>query len=208
MSEQDLISELSFENVRRHMEHICLEIPSRLAGTENARRAAEYNAEALRGHGIAAEVHDLPGYVSFPEPTVLHVTTEPQEAVEAFTAGHSVPTGPEGIGGEVVFVGSGAEADYAGKAVAGKIVLTETSYHPARHEKLRIAAGKGVIGVILMNWGGADNEAVPFGSVKPAWGNPTRETIKSEMATLPTIGIARTAGLRLKARCEQGPGSS
>ena len=36
----------------------------------------------------------------------------------------------------MVFVGSGAEADYAGKAVAGKIVLAETSYHPARHEKI------------------------------------------------------------------------
>ncbi len=204
MSEADLLSDLSFENVRRHMEHICLEIPSRLAGTENARRAAEFNAKALTEHGIAAEVHDLPGLVSFPEPTMLRVVSEPQEAIEAFTCGHSLPTGPEGIGGELVYVGSGAESDYSGKKVAGKIILTETSYHPARHEKLRIAAGKGVIGVVLMNWGPADNEAVPFGSVKPAWGNPTRETIKTEMPALPAVGIARTAGLRLKEQCERG----
>lgn len=205
MSEEALISELSFENVQRHMEHICLEIPSRLAGTENGRRAAQYNADALRGHGIAAEVHDLPGLVSFPEPTMLRVLGNQEEAVEAFTCGHSVPTGPEGLSGELVFVGSGAEADYAGKSVAGKIILAETSYHPARHEKLRIASGKGVIGVVLMNWGGPDNTAVPFGSVKPAWGNPTRETMATEMPTVPAIGIARTAGLRLVEQCKQGP---
>jgi hypothetical protein len=204
MSEENLISELSFDNVQRHMEHICLRIPSRLAGTENARRAAEYNADALSKHGISAEVHDLPGLVSFPEPTMLRVLSAPEEAIEAFTCGHSVPTGPEGISGELVFVGSGAEADYEGKSVAGRIILAETSYHPARHEKLRIAAGKGVIGVVLMNWGGPDNTAVPFGSVKPAWGNPTRETIQTEMATVPAIGIARTTGLRLQAQCEKG----
>ena len=204
MSEDSLLAALHFDNVRQHMEHICLEIPSRLAGTENARRAAEYNADTLRGHGIAARVHNLPGLVSFPEPTLLHVESEPEEAIEAFTCGHSLPTGPEGIGSELVFAGSGAEADYAGKSVAGKIVLVETSYHPARHEKLRIAAAKGVAGMLLMNWGGPDNEAVPFGSVKPAWGNPTRETMKTEMPALPAIGIARTAGLRLKDRCETG----
>ena len=205
MSETAFLSDLSFENVRRHMEHICLEIPSRLAGTENARRAAQFNADALTKHGIPAEVHDLPGLVSFPEPTILQVVSDPQEAIEAFTCGHSLPTGPEGFSGELVFVGSGAEADYTGKDVAGKIILAETSYHPARHEKLRIAATKGVIGVVLMNWGGPDNEAVPFGSVKPAWGNPTRETIKTEMPALPAIGISRTAGLRLKERCETVP---
>ena len=179
MSETAFLSDLSFENVRQHMEHLCLEIPSRLAGTENARHAAQYNADALTRNGISAEVHDLPGLVSFPEATMLHVVSGPEEAIEAFTCGHSLPTGPEGFSGELIFVGSGTEADYAGKDVAGKIILAETSYHPARHEKLRIAATKGVIGMVLMNWGGPDNEAVPFGSIKPAWGNPTRETIKT-----------------------------
>lgn len=45
---------------------------------------------------------------------------------------------------------------------------------------------------------------MPFGSVKPVWGNPTPENVKTEMAVMPCIGIARTAGLKLKAMCEQG----
>jgi hypothetical protein len=53
--------------------------------------------------------------------------------------------------------------------------------------------------------GASENTAVPFGSVKPVWGNPTPETYKSEMATLPCIGIARTAGLKLREMLKAGP---
>jgi hypothetical protein len=56
-----------------------------------------------------------------------------------------------------------------------------------------------------MNWGGPENTAVPFGSVKPVWGNPTPDNVKTEMAVMPCIGIARVAGLQLKAMCEKGP---
>jgi hypothetical protein len=205
MSEESVIAALSIDNVREHMQHICLQIPSRLAGTENARRAAHYNADQLARHGVEAQVHDIPGLVSFPEATALHVLVPREEAIEAFTCAHSVPTGPDGFGGELVYVRSGAEADYQGLDATGKIILAETSYHPARHEKLRIAAGKGAIGAVLMNWGGADNTAIPFGSIKPAWGNPTRETVRSEMPTMPAVGIARTAGLHLVEMLGSGP---
>ena len=63
----------------------------------------------------------------------------------------------------------------------------------------------GSTGCIMMNWGHPENTAVPFGSVKPVWGNPTPENYKTEMPTLPCIGIARTAGLRLREMIKQGP---
>ncbi|MGH9176048.1 MAG: M28 family peptidase, partial [Vicinamibacterales bacterium] len=95
-------------------------------------------------------------------------------------------------------------SDYAGKDVRGKITLSELSYSPARHEKALIAWQRGSTAQIMMNWGGPDNEAVPFGSMKSAWGNPTPETLVSEMPDLPCVGIARTEGLRLKDACESG----
>ena len=48
MSEQAILAALDVENVRANIEHICEKIPSRLAGSENGRRMAEYGA-ALRG---------------------------------------------------------------------------------------------------------------------------------------------------------------
>src|SRR5438132_313282 len=80
------------------------------------------------------------------------------------------------------------------KHVAGKITLSELSYSPGRHEKQRIAAGMGSIAQIMRNWGYPENTALPLGSVKPVWGNPTPETIRTEMATIPCIGISRIAG--------------
>ncbi|HYF07086.1 MAG TPA: M28 family peptidase, partial [Acetobacteraceae bacterium] len=205
MSEDLVAAALSADRVRAHVERITTEIPSRLAGSENGRRMAEYSRDALRAVGIAAELHEMPGLVSFPERGELQVLSPAELAIEANTLGHSVPTLPEGITGEVMDVASGGFEDYEGRDAVGKITLSELSYHPARHEKQRIAALKGSIGCIMMNWGHPENTAVPFGSVKPAWGNPTPDNYSSEMPTLPCIGIARTAGLKLREMIRQGP---
>ena len=54
MSEQIVTSRVSAKEVRAHVEHITTAIPSRLAGSENARRMAEYSAAALGKVGVTA----------------------------------------------------------------------------------------------------------------------------------------------------------
>jgi hypothetical protein len=199
------LADLSTANVRAHVEHITSAIPSRLAGSTNGRRMAEYSRDVLRAAGAAADVHEMPGLVSFPQQAEFRILAPVEIAFEANTLGHSLPTPPEGLSAELIDVRSGAFEEYAGQDATGKITLSELSYHPARHEKQRIAGLMGSVGCVMMNWGHPENTAVPFGSVKPAWGNPTPETLKSEMATLPCVGIARTAGLQLRQRLAQGP---
>jgi hypothetical protein len=205
VSEQDILAALSVDRVRADVERITTEIPSRLAGSANGRRMAEYSRDALAAAGVGARIDEFPGLVSFPEAGELLVLAPREIAIAANTLGHSVPTLPEGLTGELIDVGSGAEDKYAGQNPVGKITLSELSYHPARHEKQRIAAALGATGCIMMNWGHPENTALPFGSVKPAWGNPTPETMRSEMATLPCIGISRAAGLTLREMVKQGP---
>jgi hypothetical protein len=205
MSEQAILAALDVENVRANIEHICENIPSRLAGSENGRRMAEYSAAALRAVDVAAMVHTLPGLVSFPERAEFMVIAPVEMTIQAHTLGHSVPTPADGITGELLDVYSGAFTDYEGKAARGAITLSELSYHPARHEKQRVAGLLGAAGCVMMNWGADDNTAVPFGSVKPAWGNPTPDTVGSEMPVLPCIGIARTDGLKLRELAKKGP---
>jgi hypothetical protein len=205
MSEEEVVAAVDAAKVKAHVEHITTEIPSRLAGSANGKRMAEYSASALGKAGVAAKVYELPGLVSFPDKGELRVLAPVELAIEANTLGHSLPTLPDGIAGELMDVASGALAEYAGRDATGKITLSELSYHPARHEKQRIAGLMGSTGCIMMNWGHPENTAVPFGSVKPVWGNPTPETFKSEMATLPSIGIARTAGLKLRQMLQAGP---
>ena len=205
MAEEGLLGELSADNVRAHVEHIALQIPSRLAGSENARRMAEYSAKALRDVGVGAEVHELPGLVSFPGRAEFRVTHPREIAIPANTLGHSLETLEEGIGGELVDVYSGAFSDYEGKDAVGKVTMSELSYSPARHEKQRIAGLKGSVAQVMMNWGHPENEALPFGSVKPVWGNPTPYNYKTEMPTIPCIGIPRVSGLKLREMLKDGP---
>ena len=153
MPRQDIISEVSAENVRRHVEHITTAIPSRLAGSPNARRMAEYSLQALREAGAEARIQELPGLVSFPKKGELRIVAPLEISIEANTLGHSVPTLPDGIVGELMDIASGAFKDYEGRDATGRITLSELSYSPARHEKQRISGLMGAIGCVMMNWG-------------------------------------------------------
>ena len=205
LSEQSVLAAVKAANVQADVEHITTKIPSRLAGSENGRRMAEYSAEALGKAGVAAKIYEMPGLVSFPEKAEMRIVTPIEMSIEANTLGHSLPTLADGLSAELIDVGSGAFEEYAGRDATGRITLSELSYHPARHEKQRISALMGATGCVMMNWGHPENTAVPFGSVKPVWGNPTPDTYKSEMATLPCVGIARTAGLKLRELLKSGP---
>ncbi len=206
MSGQKVLDEVSADRIRAHVEKIVREIPHRAAGSANGKRMAEYSRDAMKAAGLTdVAVHELPAVVSFPEHAEFRVEAPSEIAIQANTLGHSINTAEDGIRGEIVDVGGGAFSDYEGKDARGKIILTELSYSPARHEKQRIAGMKGAIGAVMMNWGHPENEAVPFGSVKPVWGNPTPENAKTEMPTIPCIGIARTAGLKLREMSTKGP---
>jgi hypothetical protein len=198
-----LLDDISADAAYRHIERITTDIPSRLAGSPNSRRMAEYAHEAFRASGLETRMHEFHGLVSFPEPAAVRVLHPEAREIDAHTLGHSAST--DGLEGDLVYVGSGAESEYEGKDVRGKITLSELSYSPARHEKAYVAWKRGSSAQIMMNWGDETNEAVPFGSMKSAWGNPTPDTLKHEMPNLPCVGIARTEGLRLKALCASGP---
>lgn len=205
MSEKEILAALSADNVRAHVEHICSNIPSRLAGSDNQRRMAEYSAKALREAGVAVTVHTLPGLVSYPEKAELKVLSPVELTIEANTLGHSTQTPPEGVTGELLDVYTGGFEEFAGKDPKGKITLSELSYSPARHEKQRIAGLLGAAGCVMMNWGHDTNASVPWGSVKPVWGNPTPDNYGTEMPVLPCVGIARTEGLKLREMAKKGP---
>lgn len=152
MTKEAVVAAVSAKNVRDDVERIVREIPHRAAGAPNGKRMAEYSRDAMRALGLDATMHELPAVVSFPEHAEFRMSAPTEIAIEANTLGHSLETMPEGLSGELVYVGAGAEKDFDGKDVRGKIILTELSYSPARHEKQRIAGLRGAIGAVMMNW--------------------------------------------------------
>src|SRR5215831_16101376 len=106
MSEDCVVAAVSAANVKAHVEHITTNIPSRLAGSPNAKRMAEYSAAALTKAGVPAQIFEMPGLVSFPEKAEMRVLAPREIAIEANTLGHSVPTLPDGLAGELMDVAS------------------------------------------------------------------------------------------------------
>jgi hypothetical protein len=201
VTEADLLGELSAERARGHVERIAGDIPSRLPGSPNCRRMADYAAQALEASGVASRVHELPALVSFPEATALEVLDAPVATLAAYTLGHS---GTASAAGELADLGGGALGEYDGRDVAGKVVMADTASGPGRHEKQRLAAAHGAVGFLTLNWGRADDTRLPFGSIKPAWGNPTLAA-RDEWPALPSVGISRADGIALRERMRQGP---
>jgi hypothetical protein len=198
-----ILDEVEVDRAWAHMEWMSHEVPERISGWPAAKRQADYLTGELSSYGYDARQDEFAGLVSYPRKGSLTLLHPEQRTIDAMTFAHSTSTPPGGIDGELVYVGAGGEEDYAGKDVAGKIVLAELSYAPPRPEKTRIATVNGAIGLILINWGDDDNPSIPMGTVKSVWGNPTVDNLH-QMPNLPAIGIARVDGIKVREMARQG----
>lgn len=201
--ERKIIEELSGETARKHIEKISREIPFRMAGTEELKHMAEYLREQMESYGLAAEVQEFDALVGFTGTAELMIVAPERRAIQCRPFVHIAGTGPAGIQGELVFVGSGAAEEYQGKDIKGKVTLSELSYSPPRQEKQRLAAEYGSSAQIMINWGPAESKTLAYGSVKPPWGNPTPLTLP-DMPRIPSITISRADGEYLIDLCRRG----
>ncbi len=145
-------------------------IGDRFVGSDGDRTAAELVRGNFRGWGLALEEREFTTLGYSHNRCELHLLRG--ETFEAIPPYFSPPTSPEGVRGELVFVGGGDEADYDGLDVAGKIaVIQETGLGYARFWMgtfAAIAARKGAVGVVVihplpwpyrMSTGGREREA-------------------------------------------------
>ncbi len=202
--EEAILREISAEEMMKNLKWLAEEVPERLAGSPEDLRTAEWIKSTLESYGIHVDIYEFDALLSFPLYAELKVLSPgPVQSIEAVAFAHSASTLPEGISGELVYVGAGGEKDYENVDAEGKITLAEISYDPPRPEKIRIAQRHGAKAQIQMNWGDVKHEVLPKGTVKPVWGNPTPETIDL-MPTIPGIGITRKSGEWLKELLEKG----
>ncbi|MFW9777526.1 MAG: M28 family peptidase [Candidatus Heimdallarchaeota archaeon] len=171
---------------------------NRIAGTEQIKNASRYISEFLNSFTeIKVWIDQFPIYTSFPISSDLSILTPVKKNLNSFPNGYSRSSPPEGITGELVYVGSGSSADYENKDVRGKIILADLSYAPPRPEKAGIALDKGVNAMILSNWGQKDNQIVGRGAIKHRWGPLVPEDV-SLIPRIASINIARKDAEELK----------
>ena len=194
--EKEITDSFSIEEVYRHVKFL-VEIGERLTGSKEMEKAAKYVKDVLKVYGLGPRIDEFYVYTSFPGLSEFKILHPEQFVVESFPNLHSFSTTPEGIEGELEYVGSGSEDEFKKRDVKGKIVLAELSYSPPRPEKAKNAERHGAKALVIMNWGPSDKPIIGKGAIKWVWGNPTPENWKL-MPKIPSINISRAAGERLK----------
>jgi aminopeptidase YwaD len=150
--EQDLRRRITARGAIETIEAL-VAIGDRFVGSEGDRAAAELVRRKFQGWGLDVEEREFEtlGYSH----SRCELLLARGEAFEAIPPYFSPATPPEGVHGELVFVGGGDEADYEGKDVEGKIaVIQETGLGYARFWMgtfAAIAARRGAAGVVVVH---------------------------------------------------------
>jgi aminopeptidase YwaD len=150
--EQDLRRRIRARGALETIEAL-VAIGDRFVGSEGDRTAAELVRERYRALGFEVEDREFEtlGYSH----SRCELRLDRGESFEAIPPYFSPPTPPEGVKGELVYVGGGDEADYEGLDVGGKIALIqETGLGYARFWMgtfAAIAARRGAVGVVVVH---------------------------------------------------------
>lgn len=208
--EQALRDEVSVERLKAH-----LEVFSRLfrdSGSEDERRAAEYIAERMREYGVATEILEFDGYISWPREGTLTIVDDQggTQEIPVRTRSFGASTPPGGIEAELVFIPftkppkgemifshRAVAGDYAGRDVRGKIVLTADG----GPDGVRRAQERGALAHIHI-WP-SDEPVIHEMIATSIWGTPTRESAP-RIPRIPSLGVTHADGERLRELCEAG----
>lgn len=190
---EQAFAEVSSDELMRHVRTIAQWV--RLSGTPEEAHAFDYIESVVRQFSLTVTRHAPICLVSLPVSASLTLV-DTGEQFPCITHSFSAATGPEGIVGELVYVGSGREAEYQGQEVRGRIALAEGLATP---EKAVIAERQGVAGVVHIS-----GEHLHEMIISPVWGSPTVETI-GLLPTKPHVSVTRQSGERLKQLLRTGP---
>jgi Peptidase family M28/PA domain len=150
--EQELRGRISGKRALAFIEEL-VEVGDRFVGSDGDRTAAELVRSKYRGFGFDVEDREFTTLGYRHSRAELKLTRG--ESFEAIPPYFSPATPPDGVRGELAFVGGGEEADYEGIDAVGKIVvIQETGLGYARFWMgtfAALAARKGAVGVIVIH---------------------------------------------------------
>lgn len=201
---ESFLKEIDARRAYGHTEWLTKNAPYRQGGSEREHRAAGYFADRLADFGYEVQMVEFMGYMGFPGTGRLEVVAPEIMNLPLSVFAHCAGTPAGGVETELVYCGQGAEADYSGRDVRGKVVLTELSFTPPRPEKARLAMENGAAGILMIHFLSGEYDNLPEGCVKSIWGNPTDQTMPLMQRAIPSGGLRRADGQRLKEMLERG----
>jgi Zn-dependent M28 family amino/carboxypeptidase len=187
--------EVSPENLKAHIDYLC-SLGEKLAGTEDEAKACQYIADRLTEIGLKATVHEFESYISHPVSAGFSTYFPEKIDVEGVGVSFGLSTPEQGFSAEVISVGSGTEAEYAGKCVEGKIVLVDKLPSP---ERAVTAVAHGAAAMVAMSEGHMRHKMI----VTPVWGTPGLDE-KDKIPRIPVVSISGDDGAQLRELAQAG----
>jgi hypothetical protein len=200
--EKELLQELSIDKAWKNLEWLA-EVGERLAGSPENEKTVEWIKKTLASEGVQVDVYQFDGVLSFPVSAQLKLLYPESKEIDCVAYAQSGSTLPEGIEGELVYLGAGGDEDYKGKDVKGKIILSACSYSPPRPYQAFLAERHGAKALIQFNWGVPARKVFQLGTVKAVWGLPTTDNI-DQMCHIPAMSVTRATGEYLVSLCQKG----
>jgi len=191
--ETRLLAEVSQEKLWQNTQAIAQW--EKISGTPAEKAAVAYMRQRLEEYGLATTVYNFESLLGWPEEAELELRAPLRKTIRAIAHSFSPSTAPEGIEGEVVYLGMGEEADFQRQPMAGQIVAMEGMPSPVR---VLLAKKHGAAAVIFIN------DRLRDFCVSPVWGTPTAKTA-GLLPNMPVISIARPDDEKLKSLLKQGP---
>ncbi len=188
---EQLCSAVSADNMMRHLEEFARRV--KLSGTPEELESFRYLQATLDGLGFKTDLILHDAYISLPGAARLEAGSERPACI---THSFSRPSGKNGVRGELVYLGSGTDADFARHDVRGRIVLVDGLASPAVSQR---ATRAGAIGQVHVSVHEHKHEMC----ISPVWGSPSDATAELLPRTV-VLTVAKDDGERLKARVAQG----
>jgi hypothetical protein len=175
----------------------------RTSSSPGEREAVKYLKARLETYGVPHQIHEVRSYLSVPLSASLEIRSPESFSVPTITPAFSASTGPEGLAGELIYVGpddpdsiTTRAEDFAGGNLEGKIALLRGYPSPGL---LREAEAAGASGAVCI----APSPRLVNMIVSRVWGHPTREEAKQH-TKIPVVTVNETNGARLEALCRGG----
>jgi hypothetical protein len=165
----------------------------KLSGTPEEMEALRFVEGRIRDYGYRTTMLSHDAYISLPGPARIEVDNQ---ALTAITHSFSRPSPPGGLSAEVVYLGHGEPEDFAGKNLAGKVLLMEGMATPATAQRATRAGAAGQIHI-------SHQENRHEMCISPVWGNPSGETLPGLPNTVAAT-LSKADGTALRDRIARG----
>jgi N-acetylated-alpha-linked acidic dipeptidase len=201
-----ILDEVSGDEMWKHIEWFSK--VNRVGGTPGDREGFQYICDTLTSYGIKPETYEFESYISIPLGAELKVTAPVEKKIHAITHAFAVPTPPEGVEAELVYVkppehsenpllAAVTREDYGESNLKGKIVLVDGTASPT---KVAAAESSGALGEIHISPEPMPHEMI----VTTIWGTPTLESAK-RIPRIHVASVGKQDGDFLKGLCSKGP---